>query len=39
MFNPDFAVEIVVRGSKAIQKGLSGHFSATEILKYFKVEK
>jgi hypothetical protein len=39
VFNPDFAVEIVVRGLKAIQKRLSGYFLATEILKYFKVEK
>jgi hypothetical protein len=32
ILNPDFAVEIVVRGSKAIQERVLGYFWGEEIL-------
>ncbi len=38
-FNPDFAFEIVMRISNAMQVGVSGYFLAEEIVIYFEIKK
>jgi hypothetical protein len=38
-FNPDFAVGLVMRSSKAIQKRVSGYFLSEGIVIYFELKK